>query len=204
MADGMKKRYGMVIDLNRCIGCDACTIACRQEKASSKGVLFSRVFKVERGKYPDSRLAFLPVLCMNCAEPPCVEVCTTEAMTERDDGIVVIDAEGCIGCNNCVYACPYGALNSFRVRLSYFEGEKTPYEIEHEKDYVPRTIGKCDFCAERVTEGRDPACVAACSADARIFGDLNDKESKVSTLIVEKAGVQLKPEMGVDPSVYYV
>ena len=112
--ENMKKRYGMVIDLKRCIGCDACTIACRQAKATSKGILFAKLFKYERGRYPHAKLEYLPVLCMHCAEPPCEEVCPTGATRKQDDGIVVVDSEKCIGCKYCIIACPYGARNAFR------------------------------------------------------------------------------------------
>ena len=120
----MKKRYGMVIDLKKCIGCDACTIGCRQAKATSRGILFGKVFKYERGKYPNAKLGFLPVLCMHCVEPPCEKVCPTGATRIEDDGIVVIDAHTCIGCKYCIVACPYGARNAFRGRVDYFEGRR--------------------------------------------------------------------------------
>jgi len=200
----MKKRYGMVIDLRRCIGCDACTMACRQAKASSKGVLFARVFKYERGTYPYSKLSFLPVLCMHCADPPCQKICPTGATEKREDGPVVVDAGKCVGCKGCIIACPYGARDISKVRLNYFEEQRTPYEIEKEKDHVPGTAEKCDLCEGRVNEGREPACVMACPGDARIFGDLSDKRSKVARLIVEREGFQLNPELGTDPSVYYL
>jgi molybdopterin-containing oxidoreductase family iron-sulfur binding subunit len=200
----MKKRYGMVIDLKRCIGCDACTIACRQAKATSKGILFAKLFKYERGRYPHAKLEYLPVLCMHCAEPPCEEVCPTGATRKQDDGIVVVDSEKCIGCKYCIIACPYGARNAFRGRVDYFDGQRTPFEAEREKDHIPGTAEKCDFCVERVLEGREPACVEACVGDARIFGDLNDKESDVSRLITQRGGFQVNPELGTDPSVYYL
>lgn len=200
----MKKRYGMVIDLKRCIGCDACTVACRQVKATPKGILFAKLFKYERGKYPHSKLGFLPVLCMHCNEPPCEEVCPTGATEKREDGIVVVDAGKCIGCRYCVVACPYGARNAFRKRLNYFEDQKTVYETEHEKNHMIGTVEKCDFCVDRVVEGKEPACVVACAADARIFGNLNNRESKAVKLIAEKSAFQLNPELGTDSSVYYL
>jgi molybdopterin-containing oxidoreductase family iron-sulfur binding subunit len=200
----MKKRYGMVIDLKRCIGCDACTIACRQTKGTTKGILYAKILKYELGRYPDAKLAFLPVLCMHCAEPPCEEVCPTGATIKREDGIVVIDPQKCIGCNSCVIACPYGARNSFRVKLTYFEGKKTAFEISHEKAHISGKVEKCDFCLDRLKAGREPACVRACPADARIFGDLNDADSPPSKLIVEKEGLQLNPHWETDCAVYYI
>jgi len=200
----MAKRYGMVIDLKRCIACDACTMACRQAKATSRGILFARIFKYERGTYPYAKMSCLPVLCMHCAEPPCREVCPTGATKRREDGIVVVDSEKCIGCKHCIIACPYGARNAFRGETDYFEGQKTPFEVEKEREHLPGTAEKCDFCVERLQEGRMPACVEACVGDARIFGDLNDKESEASKLIAKRGGFQLNPELGTDPSVYYL
>lgn len=200
----MKKRFGMVIDLRRCIGCDACSMACRQVKASPKGVWFAKVFKYERGVYPYSKLGFLPVLCMHCADPPCQKICPTGATEKREDGTVVVDAGKCVGCKGCVLACPYGARDISAARLNYFEGQRTPFEIEREKDHVPGTVEKCDLCEGRVKEGREPACVMACPGDARIFGDLSDKEGKAAKLIAQRRGFQLNPEFGTDPSVYYL
>ncbi len=109
-----------------------------------------------------------------------------------------------MGCRGCVLACPYGARDISAARLNYFEGQRTAFEIEREKDHVPGTAEKCDLCEERVREGREPACVMACPGDARIFGDLNDKEGKAARLIAQRSGFQLNPEFGTDPSVYYL
>jgi molybdopterin-containing oxidoreductase family iron-sulfur binding subunit len=200
----MKKKYGMVIDLKRCVGCDACTIACRQVKGTTKGTLYAKLVKYEIGKYPKARLGFLPLLCMHCEEPPCVEVCPTGATSKREDGIVIIAPEKCIGCRNCIIACPYGARDSFKVKEPYFEGKKTAFEVSHERDHATDKAEKCDLCVDRLMAGRDPACVAACPGDARIIGDLNDKESNVSKIIRERGGAQLNPELETKPSVYYV
>ena len=200
----MTKKYGMVIDLKRCIGCDACTIACRQVKGGPKGILYARIIKQEIGKYPNARLAFLPLLCMHCDEPPCEKVCPTGATVKREDGIVVIDPEKCIGCRSCIIACPYGARDSFKVKRTYFEGRKTAFEVFHEGDHPADKAEKCDLCVERLMEGSEPACVAACPADARILGDLSDENDKVNKLIRERGGVQLNPELKTKPSIYYV
>ncbi|MFC1862965.1 4Fe-4S dicluster domain-containing protein [Thermodesulfobacteriota bacterium] len=200
----MAKRYGMVIDLNRCIGCDACTIACRQIKGTTKGILYAKIIKYEIGKYPDARLGFLPLLCMHCSKPPCAEVCPEEAIVKCDDGIVITDPKKCIGCRSCVIACPYGALDSFKAKQTYFKGTRTVFEVVHEKDRLPGKVEKCDLCMDRLMEGKEPACVAACPGDARIIGDLNDKEGKLNKLILEREGLQLNADLGTDPSVYYV
>lgn len=200
----MTKRYGMVIDLNRCIGCDACTVACRQTHGTSRGILFAKILKYEVGRYPQARLAFLPLLCMHCAEPPCVEVCPTEATYKRDDGIVVIDEEKCIGCRNCVIACPYGSRDCFKVKETYFERGKTAFEVYHEENHISGKVEKCDLCVGRLMHGKEPACVAVCPADARIFGDFENRESRVSKLISEKEGIQLNADLGTEPSVYYI
>lgn len=194
----------MVIDQKRCIGCDACTIACRQVHGTSRGILYAKIIKYEIGQYPNAKLAFLPLLCMHCAEPPCVEVCPTEATYKREDGIVAVDSEKCIGCRNCVIACPYGSRDSFKIRKTYFQDEKTKYEVFHEKDHVAGKVEKCDLCLSRVLKGKDPACVEACPAEARIFGDLSDTESQVSRLIKERHGIQLNPDLNTDPSIYYI
>jgi len=199
----MEQRFGMVIDLKRCIGCDACTMACRQAKATPKGVLYSRTLKVEVGKYPQAKLAFLPLLCMQCAEAPCEKVCPTGATQTTKQGVVIIDRGKCIGCRACVIACPYGARDSFTVKQTYFQGGKTAFEVVHEDNHPAGRIGKCDLCLERILADREPACVEVCPAEARVFGDLNDPEALVSRVIRERDGRPLNPQWGTEPAVYY-
>jgi molybdopterin-containing oxidoreductase family iron-sulfur binding subunit len=117
---------------------------------------------------------------------------------------VIIDVKKCIGCKYCIIACPYGARSAFQGKVSYFEGQKTAFEEEREKDHMPGTAEKCDFCVDRLSEGQEPACVRACVGDARIFGDLNNRESEIAKLVVKRGGFQLNPELGTDPSVYYL
>jgi len=197
-------RYGLVIDLNRCIGCDTCTIACKAANATSRGIMWCRVLKYETGKYPNSRLNFLPVTCMHCAEPECVKVCPTGATTKRDDGIVVIDSDKCVGCRYCMVACPYASRYFSEELRSYYPGHLTSYEKMGYLKHKAGTVQKCDLCLARVEQGLQPSCVVACPAGARFFGDLDDPDSEVSRLITERGGFVLNPELGTQPSVYYL
>ena len=197
-------RYVMVIDLARCVGCDSCSIACKAENATPRGVLWNRVLKYETGVYPEGRLHFLPMHCMHCAEPECEKVCPTGAISKRADGIVVIDNDKCMGCRYCILACPYASLRALDKLHTYYEGYLTPFEkIGYQKHKVG-TSEKCNFCLERVEKGMEPACVTACAARARFFGNLNDPDSEVSRLIKERGGFVLNPELDTDPSCYYL
>ncbi len=197
-------RYGMVIDLKRCIGCYGCVAACRAEKATSKGIQFARVQKLEWGKYPSVKRVSLPLLCMHCKEPPCLDVCPTGATKKRDDGIVWIDKDLCIGCRYCMQACPYAARSFHDEEVNYFGEHKTPFEEAGSPKHRLNTVEKCDFCLERVDRGLEPACVANCITKARIFGDLDDPESEPSRLIRDRGGAPLNPENGTEPSVFYL
>jgi molybdopterin-containing oxidoreductase family iron-sulfur binding subunit len=195
----------MVIDLNRCIGCHACTLACKSHNAIPKGIFWSRVLLREKGDYPNAWAHYQPMLCMHCRDPECVKVCPTGASYQREDGIVAIDQAKCIGCQNCVMACPYGARTKLLEVEPYYTGKGfTPYEkvalVRHEIGVV----GKCDFCAERLEEGKEPACVQTCSAKARFFGDLEDRESDVARLVARRNTRRLLEDMGTNPSVYYI
>lgn len=198
-------RLGMVIDLKRCIGCYGCQIACKAEKGTRPGTTYARVVKREWGTYPDVKRLSLPVLCMHCGEPPCVDVCPTGASQKRErDGIVFIEGDFCVGCRACVMACPYGARYFQDEARDYFGDGGNAYEscvyAAHERGVVE----KCDFCRQRLERGLEPACSANCMCRARIFGDLDDPASEVSRLIREEGGFQLNPELGTDPSVWYL
>lgn len=201
-------RYGMVLDLQRCVGCNACSIACKQEQATPPGVLYSRVLTTESGEYPNTRLSYLPLLCMHCENPSCETVCPTGATQKLENGIVIVDADKCIGCRYCMVACPYNAryFNYEPSRGYYPEAELTAYEQVNadRPNLITGIVEKCNFCQERVEAGEDPACVATCPAGARIFGDLDDPTSEVSKLLAAHNGRQLYPELGNDPSVYYI
>ena len=213
-------RWGMVIDVHRCIGCYSCSITCRQEHFLPRNIYFNRVLVTEEGKYPTVRKIIMPVQCNQCQNPVCVEVCPTGASTRRADGIVQIDDNRCTGCEYCAVACPYQMRTLYHdTKTEYFPKQGlTPYEVLGRKlfPYQPNTVLKCNFCLERIEKGikqglkpgkdRDatPACVIICPARARYFGDLDDPQSEVSTMIIEKKAAPLHPEFDTEPSVYYI
>ena len=199
-------RYGMLIDLSLCVGCNACTIACKVSNVTPKGVFFTHVDKVETGKFPNTQSIFFPRACMQCADAPCVTVCPTNATYKRSDGIVMVDQDKCIGCRYCVAACPYGARTYLKQIQSYFESDEGTSQFEQDgyAQYQVGTVAKCEFCAKRVDQSYLPACVQTCPAVARHFGDLDDPNSEISQLIKSSNAVQLLPELGTNPSVYYV
>jgi dimethyl sulfoxide reductase iron-sulfur subunit len=199
-------RYGMVIDLRKCVGCNACSLACRQEYGTPQGILYSRVLNREVGTYPSTRFEILPLLCMHCDNPACVAVCPVGATYKRADGIVFQDKDKCIGCKRCIEACPYGArFFNDSASKEYFPGQgKTAYETAKAGGHAKETVEKCSFCAERVEAGLQPACVQSCTATARYFGDLDDPDSEVVKLIAKFGGKPLQAELGTKPKVYYL
>jgi len=209
-------RYVMVADLRRCVGCQTCTAACRHTNATPPGVQWRRVIDVEVGEYPDVQRAFMPVGCMHCADPPCMSVCPSTATRQRDDGIVTIDWDLCIGCAYCSVACPYQAR--YKVDKAEFAYGDEPTEAEA-AEFDKRQLGvsqKCNFCADRIDEGcakglkpgvdadATPACVNSCIADALHFGDIEDPDSKVSKLLKDHKHFRMHEELGTDPGFYYL
>ncbi len=179
-----KVQYGMLIDTRRCIGCHACTVACKSEFDVPLGKNRAWVEYIEKGNFPNVDRSFLPRLCNHCSEPPCVSVCPTGATWKREeDGVVVIDPDICIGCKYCIQACPYGAR---------FLNPNTG------------TAEKCDFCLHRISEGIEPSCVNTCIGRARIFGDINDPKSEISKKISKNSTHVLRREMGTHPNVFYI
>jgi Fe-S-cluster-containing dehydrogenase component len=199
-------RYAMVLDQNRCIGCNSCTLACKEHNGLASGVFWSQVLKKLEGTYPNVQLYFEPILCNHCAEAACVEVCPTGATQKLDNGIVTIDPDKCIGCRYCIVACPYNArtFNYGAPQGYYPEQGRTAFEEIRFAGHKIGTVEKCDFCIDRIAEGKKPACVQACPTRARIFGDLDDPDSEVSQLVASRGAYQLHPELGTDPSVYYL
>ncbi len=200
-------RYGMVLDLKRCIGCYACVIACKAEHNTPPRVFWARVLEKEEGKYPSVRRTFFPHLCYHCDEPPCRDVCPTGATVKSEEnGIVYIDYDVCIGCRACAMACPYKNRYYWGKPKDtmYFSEAANPYEVTAPQEFQRATSSKCDFCRARLEKGLEPACVVTCPPVARTFGDLDDPDSEVSRLIRERRGFQIQPELGTNPSVYYI
>ncbi len=176
-------KWGKVIDDRKCIGCHACTTACKMEHDVPLGVTRTYVKQVDVGVYPTVRRHFQVTRCNQCANPPCVSICPVTAMFQRKDGIVDFNREVCIGCKACMAACPYDAI--------YI-------------DPVSHSAEKCNFCAHRIDQGMEPACVIVCPERALVVGDLNDPNSEVSQLVARQKVDVRKPEKGTSPKVMYV
>jgi phenylacetyl-CoA:acceptor oxidoreductase subunit 1 len=208
-------RWGMAIDLRRCVGCQTCTIACMQEHGLPAGTQWRFVADCEVGEYPDVRRVFLPMQCMHCAEPPCVPVCPTGASRRRADGIVHVAYDACVGCGYCALACPYHARHLVHETNGYFDAP-TPAEAATARPERRGVMTKCTFCKERVDAGRargltpgadpdaTPMCAVACIAGAIVFGDLDDPASRVAELAADRRAAPLMPELGTRPSVFYL
>ncbi len=210
------RRWAMVIDLRKCVGCSACTIACVAENKLPPGVVYRPVVDEEIGTYPHVTRRFLPRPCMQCDNPPCVPVCPVNATYRRADGIVAINYDQCIGCRYCIVACPYNA-RTFDAGEHYTDGtpDRSPVEgvpsfeygkpWKREGDEPPvGNARKCHFCLHRLEAGMLPECVTSCIGRATYFGDASDPEALVSELMHRPNAVRLKEELGTKPRVYYL
>ena len=216
-----KHHWGMVIDTKRCVGCNACVIACKIENQTPPGIFYTVVTREPLPGGGNDRPVFMTKPCFQCEEPPCVPVCPVNATYKRpSDGIVVVDYDRCIGCRYCIAACPYGA-RSFDFGDDYEMLPAAGDTISPEyKQYRVRTpdgspvgnVRKCTFCLHLQDQdgeydrdaGRWPACAKTCPGHAIHFGDLADAESEVSRLLRERNAIRLKEELGTEPSVYYL
>ena len=208
-------RYGMVIDLGKCIGCASCVAACMAYHATPRGVQWNTMLNLESGTYPNVARLIIPRACQQCDNPACVTVCPTGASYKRADGIVLVDYSKCIGCGYCQAACPYGARTMVQSLQPYFESGFTSLELSS-PNHKAGFAQKCTFCSDRIdfatknnlTPGVDryatPACVDNCVARARYFGDLDNPNSTVSQLISQNKAVQLLPDAGTNPKVWYI
>lgn len=177
-------RYAIVFDLRHCVGCYSCTVACRVNNDLPIDMIYNPVTTVgPTGVYPNLSMVHLPLICMHCDNPPCVDACPTCASQRREDGIVFVEDKKCVGCLACVMACPYGA----RV-----------------KNHATGAVQKCDFCKDRVDAGQLPYCVNTCHQKARIFGDLDDETSEVYKLVNGERTVRLLSELGTEPYAFYI
>ena len=176
-------KYGFIIDNRKCIGCHACTTACKSEHEVPVGVNRTWVKQVEKGEFPNSRRVFSLMRCNHCTDAPCVEICPTEALNIRPDGIVDFDKDRCIGCKSCMQACPYDAL--------YIDPETN-------------TAAKCNYCAHRIDVGLEPACVNVCPEHAIISGDMEDATSEIAQLLSRQQVKVRKPEKATKPNLFYI
>ena len=212
-----KRRWGMLIDTRKCIGCHACTIGCVAEYKLPPGVVYRPVIDKESGTFPNVKRSFLPRLCFQCEKPSCVPVCPVNATKKEADGIVSIDYAKCIGCRSCIANCPYGA-RTFDVGGYYTDG--TPAVQDYEKagfyEYgklwrrdakhgeVVGSARKCHFCTSRTSKGLLPICVSTCIGRATYFGDLHDDQSLIRKVMAANKVYRLKEETGNQPQCYYI
>lgn len=211
-----KRKWGMAIDLRKCVGCNACTVACISENALPPGVVYRPVIKEEIGTYPNVSKLNRPKPCMHCENPPCTEVCPVGATFKRVDGIVVVDYEACIGCRYCMTACPY-EHRMFDFGEHYTDGlpseaayDKRP-SFEYDKIWTRQdeespigNVRKCTFCTHRLDQGLLPQCVTTCIGGANYFGDLNDPDSVIAKVVGRFNVSVFKEEFGTRPKVYYI
>ncbi len=206
------RKFVMVVDLARCKNALKCQEACNKNHHIPGDNAWLKVYKMQQEE--DTAPYWMPTMCQHCDEPACVTVCPVDATFKRQDGIVLIDNERCIGCRFCMAACPYGTrVFNWNQPKQNFDKDKIEYSPEHAG--LPSemgTVDKCDFCPHETREGRLPHCVASCPNDAFWFGDLYEDtvtngsgvSTRLSALLEERSGYRLLDDLGTKPSVYYL
>jgi len=220
-------KWGMVIDLAKCIGCHACTVACVAENNLPPGVVYRPVLEEELGRFPSVSRRFIPRPCMHCQNPPCVKVCPVKATYMNQTGVIVVNYKRCLGCRYCLVACPYSARTSdfgdwytadtpdisgmILGRRTAAAGYELKPAAEYGQGWPQRGKGspignarKCHFCLHRLAVGLLPACVTTCTGRATIFGNRLDPEGLLFETISSPRSFRLKEELGTKPSVYYL
>ena len=200
-------RWGMAVDLERCIGCWSCAVICKSENDVPLGMWWNRILtegdgidRPEVDEHGNLTMQWVPLACQHCDDAPCEKVCPTQATFTTDEGVVLVNAEDCIGCRYCMAACPYG------VRVFNWGEPERPFDFDHGM-VEPRPVGtveKCSLCVHRLEEGQVPSCVWSCPAQARIFGDLDDDEGDLVTLLAARNATHLLEDKGTHPKVAYL
>ena len=212
------RRWGMLIDTRKCVGCHACTISCKAAYKLSPGVKYKPVTITESGRYPNVQVRFTPKSCFQCAKPSCASACPINAITKEPDGIVAMNYEKCLGstCQRCIAGCPYDALSyddgSFfttdtpalqtHEKMGFFEYGRVWRRDGAQSDVIG-SVRKCHFCSSRIIEGLLPLCVATCIGKAAYFGDLNDRQSLLRRTMAANRTFVMKEETGNEPQVFY-
>lgn len=203
-------RYGMAIDTTRCFGCQTCSVACKIANNLPKGVIYNHVyssggdlFDMAEGEFPNLTLSYQPTACQHCDNPSCLDVCPTGATKKREDGIVYIDYDLCIGCRSCIMACPYEGVRTL------VEGDPEYYlDVTVGEADAPRhqagVVEKCTFCHNLIDRGEEPACMQLCPGRARFWGDLDDPDSEISKAIEGREYRKLRESTGTEPNVFYL
>ncbi|MBR2790517.1 MAG: 4Fe-4S dicluster domain-containing protein [Eggerthellaceae bacterium] len=204
-------RYAMAIDKKRCMGCNRCSVSCIAEHNLPDGMIWSRAKSNNEDYYRVAakdaegklKMEFYTFACQHCSKPACVAVCPTGASYQREDGIVAIDLEKCIGCKSCINSCPYTGVRTHQAT-------EPAYQVDFKlgdwavDDHRAGVVEKCTFCKERVDRGEAPRCVISCQARARYFGDVEDPTSEISQILATREYDQLLVEAGTEPNVYFL
>lgn len=226
-----KRNLAMVIDLQKCTGCGACTVVCKNENNIQEGIFWANKISRTVGTFPNVRYDYLPTLCNHCEKAPCVKVCPTQAMhKDKNNNITLHNIDKCVGCRYCMIACPYKAISyngekphkRWKTKEKLFQGTTSPKELNEKVggEVIPyynperaetyagirpkNVVEKCTFCDHRVKKGEEPICVQRCPSKARIFGDLNDSQSKIVKLLGKYTPFRLKESLGTVPKVFYI